>query len=205
MMERKARVSRLRRTNAELEKSIDEAVIKIVTEEGFQSLSLLKVAKQAKVEITVLTKRFDTLEGLIKHYAAKSDYWMTPSLALDDTKTPKENIKLLFTGLINHLYDNEFMQKFLLWELADENIVTRRMAAAREAYSIGIIDFYRKEFRKASIEFQPVVALIISGIYYLALHRKISTFALVDFDTPKGKEQLIQTVIKMVDELFPGR
>ncbi len=204
-MEKNAKSFRVRRTNAELDKSIDDAVIKLIAENGFQSITLLNVSKLAKVEMSVLVKRFDNLEGLLKSYAARYDYWFSTLVEIDRAKTPKENIKHMFIALINELYQNEFMQKFLLWELNDDNLITRRLATAREAYSIGLIDYYRKVFPKASMEIQSLMALVISGIYYLILHRKISTFALIDFDTPQGRDQLIDAVSKMVDEMLPGK
>ncbi len=201
-MENSTEKKRVRRTNAQLDECIDLAISKQIIKRGFVGVSLLGVAKEAKVETAVLYKRFGGLTGLLKSYSEKHDFWFSSSFEVDERKSPKENLKRLFTNLIDELYGNDFMQRFLLWELLNESDITREVANNRERNGKGVLEYYRKAAKKIGLDSDAVLALITSGIYYLVLHRKISTFATIDFDTEKGKEQLVRMIESLVDRLF---
>jgi hypothetical protein len=47
-----------------------------------------------------------------------------------------------------------------------------------------------------------MAALLISGIYYLILHRNMSTFCNVDFSSKSGRERLEKTIDQLVSILF---
>jgi hypothetical protein len=47
-----------------------------------------------------------------------------------------------------------------------------------------------------------LAALIISGIYYLILHRNMSTFCNVDFSSKSGRDRLEKTIDQLVSILF---
>jgi AcrR family transcriptional regulator len=201
-MEKISENKRVRRTNAELEACIERVVRKQILEKGFANITLLGIAREAKVETTVLYKRYGSLNGLLKTFARKYDFWFSTLFEVDEKKTPRENMKQLFRSFIIELYDNDFMQQFLLWELADKSEITRQMSNEREENATGVLAYYRQYAEELAIDMDMFLAIMISAIYYLILHRKISTFSLIDFNNPEGKPRLLKTMDDMVDLLF---
>jgi hypothetical protein len=50
--------------------------------------------------------------------------------------------------------------------------------------------------------FAGIGSVLIAGIYYLVLHRKVSTFSNINFDTQQGKQILLDTVEEMIEYAF---
>ena len=160
---------------------------------------VLKLSQEAGVEPPVIYSRFKNIDELIEQYARKYDYWLNNIISLKEENTPKENLKKILVDLINELYNNEIMQRVLIWEMNDTHKITRRMAHSREIDSADLIEYYNRDLGDVN----GMMSLMISGIYYLILHRKISTFSTINYNTPQGRQILIETVENMVDKLLP--
>jgi len=191
---------RHRRTKEELDEIIWNALKKQVVERGFNNITLVGLAKEAGVEPPVIYKRFEDLDELLEKYARKYDFWLNDILKFKKEYTANENIKKLLTDLINELYDNDVMQRLLLWGLNDTHRITRRLAMSREMDSADLITYFNSQFP----HFEGIGAIMITGIYYLILQRRIATFCYIDYNTPQGKQNLIDSIGMMVDKLFPG-
>ena len=189
---------RIRRTKKELEDALWATLEKQIIEKGVDNITITGLAKEAGFEPLVIYNRFQNMDDLLETYARKYDYWLNDIFKISKENTPKENIKKLLTGLINDLYDNEIMQRLLLWGLNDTHRITRRMAQIREIDNSELIQYFNSELK----DFDGTGSLMIAGIYYLILHRKISTFANIDYNTPQGKEFMIQTVENIIDKLY---
>ena len=190
---------RTRRTKKELEDALWTTLEKQVIEKGFNSITITGLAQEAGFEPLVIYNRFNNLDDLLETFMKRNDYWSNNIFRIDKRKSAKDNLKMLLTGLINNLYDNKIMQRVLIWILNDTHGITRRVVLNREfEYSKAI-----QHFGKNLENYSGVASLMIAGIYYLILHRKISTFNHIDFNTPQGKQLMIETVENMIDTLFP--
>jgi hypothetical protein len=94
------------------------------------------------------------------------------------------------------------MQQMLIWELSDDNPVTRRTASLREKINEELIRALEQKFNATGVDMSVLAALMISGIYYLILHRNMSTFCNVDFASKSGRDRLEKTVEQLVSILF---
>ncbi|MDR1761059.1 MAG: TetR/AcrR family transcriptional regulator, partial [Bacteroidales bacterium] len=186
-----------RRTKKELNEAIENAVEQLIVEQGFNEISFAKIAELAKIEVPVLYNRFKNVDDFLENYAKKYDYWLTDLSILNKRDTPKTHIKQLLVDIINKLYDNDVMQRVLVWELNDTHRVTRLMALSREMETSNLLQYFSDELE----DFDSVSSLLIAGIYYLILHRKISTFCSVNYNTPRGKRLMIETVEHIIDAL----
>lgn len=194
---------RHRRTRETLEKDVLNAVTSLIEEVGFANVTLTAVAQRAKIEASVFYRRYDNLEELFDEYTHKYDYWLSGITELLPTDLSDEDtLKWLLRSLSTALYRNRVMQQLLIWELSDDNHVTRRTANLREKISENLIQALETRFANSGFDMNVVVALFISGIYYLILHRNMSKFCNVDFSTRKGKERLENTVDQLVSVIF---
>ena len=83
------------------------------------------------------------------------------------------------------------MQQLLIWELSDDNPTTRRTAQLRESINEPLIRLLEHKFKDSSLDINVISAIIISGIYYLILHRKRSHFCDVDYNSRAGKDRFL--------------
>jgi AcrR family transcriptional regulator len=193
---------KIRRTKKEIEDAIWNTLQKLVIQKGFNNLTLTGLAKEAGVNPLVIYNRFSNLDDLFEKYIRKYDYWLNDLVTIDPKKTPKENLKNLLVNLIKELYSNEVMQRVLLWEMNDTNRITRKMAQSRETDSNYLLNYFNTKLGNENINFNMVLALFTSGVYYLILHRKISTFSTIDFTTKEAKEEMIKTIEKIIDLVY---
>lgn len=194
---------RHRRTRETLERDVLNAVTSLIEEVGFANVTLTAVAQRAKIEASVFYRRYDNLEELFDEYTRKYDYWLGGITELMPTDLSDEDtIKWLLRNLSSALYRNRVMQQLLVWELSEDNHVTRRTATLREKISEELIMALESRFENSGYDTNVVVSLLIAGIYYLILHRNMSKFCNVDFSTRKGKERLENTLDQIVEVIF---
>ena len=193
---------RKRRTKKELEEIIWNAFERLVIKDGFNRITLIKLAREAGVEPPVIYNRFENEDILFEQYARRNDFWLNKAVNIDPKLSPKENTIKVFVDLIDHLYDNEIMQRILLWGLNDTHKITRQIAMQRDFENIVLIDYFNDGLKKNGLNVNIFNAMILSGIYYLILQRKISTFCTVNFNRAESKEELKKMVREMVNRLF---
>lgn len=194
---------RQRRTRETLERDVLNAVTSLIEEVGFANVTLTAVAQRAKIEASVFYRRYDNLEELFDEYTHKYDYWLGGITELIPSDLSDEDtIKWLLRNLSSALYRNRVMQQLLVWELSEDNHVTRRTANLREKISEELIMALERRFENSGYDMNVVVSLLIAGIYYLILHRNMSKFCNVDYSTRKGKERLEATIDQIVGVIF---
>jgi AcrR family transcriptional regulator len=191
-----------RRTKKELEEIIWAAFERLVIAEGFNNITLIKLAREAGVEPPVVYKRFKDMDALFEQYAWTHDYWLNHSVSIDPELSPKENLIKVLTNLIDNLYENEIMQRILLWELNDTHTITRRMVMSREFENAFMVDYVSNGLKNSGMNVNIINSILITGLYYLIIHRKISTFCMVNYNSEESKEQMKQTVRDMVNKIF---
>jgi len=203
MSENTEKKRRVRRTKITIERDVLNAVASLVEEVGFANVTLTGVAQRAQIEATVFYRRYANLEELFDQYTHKYDYWlgnlaeMMPSDLSDE-----EAFKWILKNLTIALYKNKGMQQLLIWELSHDNQVTRRTSGLRELINEPLIRLLEYRFKDSGIDMNVICAMMISGIYYLILHRNRSKFCDVDFATKKGKDRLESAVEQLASILF---
>jgi len=192
-----------RRTKAAIEVAVMDAVNALIEEVGFTKVTLTGIAARAKIEPTVFYRRYSNLDELFEVYTHKYDYWLAGVTALmPEDLSDEDSMKWILLNLIRALHKNRGMQQMLIWELSDDNPVTRRTSYLREKINEELIRALELKFKDTGIDISVLAALVISGIYYLILHRNMSTFCNVDFSTKSGRDRLEKTIDQLVSILF---
>ncbi len=196
---------RTRRTKRTIEEELFRVVEQLVVQKGFNGVTFSEIAREAKVERRVLYNRFSGLSDLLDKYVQRYDCWLSKSVTFNPNESAVNNIKNLFSDLVNRLYKNQAMQKILIWELNDTSKTTRRLAQKREIDATELLKHFNestKDFRNGEL-INEFLSLFTAGIYYLILHRKVSTFGFTDFDTEEGKDILINVIFRIIDCVYP--
>ncbi len=192
-----------RRTKAVIEQAVMDAVHSLIEEVGFNKVTLTGIAARAQIEPTVFYRRYTNLDQLFEEYTHKYDYWLAGIAELmPPDLSDEDSMKWILLNLVRALHKNRGMQQLLIWELSDDNPVTRRTATLREKINESLIRELEKRFDMTGVDMSVLAALIISGIYYLILHRNMSTFCNVDFSSKSGRDRLEKTIDHLVSILF---
>lgn len=192
-----------RRTKAVIEQAVMDAVHSLIEEVGFNKVTLTGIAARAQIEPTVFYRRYTNLDQLFEEYTHKYDYWLAGIAELmPPDLSDEDSMKWILLNLVRALHKNRGMQQLLIWELSDDNPVTRRTATLREKINESLIRELEKRFDMTGVDMSVLAALIISGIYYLILHRNMSTFCNVDFSSKSGRDRLEKTIDQLVSILF---
>ncbi|MDR1698516.1 MAG: TetR/AcrR family transcriptional regulator [Prevotellaceae bacterium] len=191
-----------RRTKEAIDTAIWDAVERLAIKKGFTGITLTGLAKEAEIEPPVIYTRFENLDDVLKKYARKFDYWLDDIFKIDPKKSPQENYKKLLVNLIENLSNNQLMHKMLAWEVADIDPITRQFAKQRELKSDYLFTYFKEGTKDFDFDFNPSIAIMIAGIYYLTMRKQVSNFCEINFDTPQGKQILKKTISNMIDKLF---
>lgn len=191
-----------RRTSQEIEEAVFLATEKLVKEKGFNNVAFTEIMKLAEVEPQVMYRRFSNIEDLYDKFIRRYDYWLLDLAEYRlDENDPIASMKNVLIGLATSLYENQVMQKILVWEVSDNNKLTSRNALNREIHTLPVLDFFRKNM-PPGVNFNIFTSLLIGGIYHLILRRDRSSFCGIDFNTDKGKSILVDGVTQVIDAVY---
>jgi len=184
--------------------SLMKAIGKILREKGYSKLCINLVSEESGVDKAFIYRHYETFEGLLKSYIEKQDHWL---MNLEEvTKVPIVNhrkfMKDLLTNQFLGVYENEEFQQFLVWELGDKSGFTAKVSVEREILAKPIFDQCRDVFKDYRIDLNVIYAWWSAGIYFLILHKEVSTFCEYDFTKRQDVEEFLKTLRWMVDVLF---
>ncbi len=192
-----------RRTTKELDDLLLDTVKELIEEVGFSNITISSVVSRAKIEPVSFYNRFNDITELFDKYVRTFDYWLNDLFDFSPVRnTSRQNGINLLVGLIDTLNKDVSMQRILAWEVSEDNYITRRTAKIRETHSESLIEYFTKTYSDDNLDIRVVSALMISGIYYLCLHKKLSTFCGINFETEEGTDLLKKNVIELVNRVY---
>jgi AcrR family transcriptional regulator len=194
---------RIRRSKQDIESIILEAASDLIIESGFNNVTISSIVQKAKIEPAVFYKRYSDVNDLFDKLVREFDYWLNDAFNFDPLNNkPQTNCENLLIGLIDSINSNPTMQKLLIWELSEDNYITRRTSDNRERHSQPLVDYFVNNYSDPELDIKVVSAIIISGIYYLALHKNRSTFCGIDFESKEGISLLKKNVHFLVNRIY---
>lgn len=198
---------RVRRSKSLINDEIMKAVSKVMEEQGFGKLGINSVSEAAGVEKPFIYRNYTTFEKVLEEYVLRNDYWMTFILqrAMSD-QTEELNIPKIFTNLLVELFtvldENRDFRNIIMWELYEDTPFIRKIAQRRENETKEEMRLLADYFEDSNVDIAAITSLMISGIYYLVLHRNISTFCGIDLRTKEGKKRMLDTLRYFAKLLF---
>lgn len=195
---------RRRRNTIAVKMELIDAVGSVLKKHGFSKLGINLVAEEAKVDKNVIYRNFEDFDKLLEAYVEKQDFWF---MALKEhgsevIRDKRAFMKYMLADQFRVLYSNKELQQLLLWELGDQDDFTTNVAIKREILAKGIFDQYRSLLDDYGVKFNFIVAIMISSIYYLILHREKSTFCETDLTMKNEREEFIEAIEWLTDLIF---
>lgn len=193
---------RIRRTKATITENIRKAAVESVLKRGFSGSLVSEIIKKAKIEPVVFYNRYQNLEEFFSEFVKGYDYWFSDvAKEANKLETPHDQFIALIEGLQECMIEKSVMQELIRWEIAVDNDITKRTASIREMFTLPLAEKYDDLFKNSGIDFVAIVTIIVSGLYYLYLHKDRSTFCNIDMNTEEGRNRVNQA-IKFLSELL---
>ncbi len=197
---------RTRRTEATIIEDIRKAAVESVLKRGFSGSLVSEIIKKAKIEPVVFYKRYKNLEEFFSEFVKGYDYWFSDvAKEANKQETSYDQFIALIEGLQECMIEKSVMQELIRWEIAEDNDITKRTASIREMFTIPLVEKYDNLFKNSGIDFVAIATIIVSGLYYLYLHKDRSTFCNIDMNTEEGRNRINQAIKFLSEPLFNKR
>ncbi|RNA62232.1 TetR/AcrR family transcriptional regulator [Chryseobacterium nematophagum] len=180
------------------------AVGKILRVKGYSGLKVSKIAAVAGFDKKLIYEYFGSTDKLIDEYIKSQDYWskINQNIEVDLSDGGKEFTKQALLNQFESLKKNKELQKIILWELSESKPILRKLVEQREEVGgmlfENITDPY---FGEGAVRYRAIMALIISGAYYLNLYTgyNASKFCGIDLKSEEGREEVQKAMVELID------
>lgn len=197
---------RIRRTKATITENIRKAAVESVLKRGFSGSLVSEIIKKAKIEPVVFYNRYQNLEEFFSEFVKGYDYWFSDvAKEANKLETPHDQFIALIEGLQECMIEKSVMLELIRWEIAVDNDITKRTASIREMFTLPLAEKYDDLFKNSGIDFVAIATIIVSGLYYLYLHKDRSTFSNIDMNTEEGRNRVNQAIKFLSELLFSKR
>lgn len=196
--------------NKEISKQkLIEAVGYIILREGFNGVGINAIAKEANLDKVLIYRYFGGLNGLLKAFAKQKDFYMNISNRLHDEfeKVKKSDLKSLIVEILitqlRDLRNDRELQELMLWEMMEKNELTVAIAKEREEKGYELSTKLKSKMDLTDGETDAIMALLVSGIYYLVLRSKtVDMFNGVELTSENGWQQIENAIKQIVNSYF---
>ncbi|SDI33293.1 TetR/AcrR family transcriptional regulator [Chryseobacterium jejuense] len=181
------------------------AVGKILRVKGYSGLKVSKIAAVAGFDKKLIYEYFGSTDKLIDEYIKSQDYWSKFSPNIEEEQQSSKGQDALTKGILaqfENLKKNKELQKIILWELSESKPILRKLVQERE--DVGKVLFENitdPYFGEDAKRFRAIIALIVSGAYYLNLYPayNASEFCGLDMKTEEGRAEIEKAIVEIVD------
>lgn len=195
------------RTKANLITALGE----ILKKDGFSGLNITRVADEAKVDRRLIYDYFGGLEGLVKEYLNRNDYWkINPEDISDIVESGKADAgKSLAYGVLENQFDslinNEEMRRIITWGLSEKLPILKELDLKRETIGNQVLsEVIDEHFSLSDKNFRAMYAVLMGGVYYLTLHAKMqeNPFCGIDIQQASGQKEIKKALQKFLDLIY---
>lgn len=205
-MEKKKYLGKINNTERSMGRLI-KAVGAVIETEGYTGLTATNIAKAAGLSRRSISRHFGNVENLIETYVKGKDYWVAaagdaPALAEKSRgKGTKEILKTLLLNQLRYFYDNEEMQKIVLWQISQRTDIMSQVIAEREKLSTAFFSLSDKELAGTDVDLRAIASVLVAGVYFLVLHAKSTdaSFCEIDLNTPDGLKRIESAISDILD------
>lgn len=185
-----------------------EAVGIILKNEGHAGLKINNIAATAGVDKKMIYTYFGGLDDLIDEFMRTQDFWS--NVKKEESATPiddggKAIAQELLLQQFEYVLHNEGMQKLLLWSLSEDRISLREWVDNQEKNGEQLFKYISDpHFKENAPQFRSIMALLISGLYYLDLYSMVngSKFCGIDIQSKEGRLEIEKAIKFLLDQTY---
>lgn len=190
-----------------------ESVGAIIARDGFGSIGVNSIAREAGVDKVLIYRYFGGLQELLTAYSEQAEiWWQVDDIIGEHLPGPEEEtlagwLALVFRRHVDFLRHHPVTLGILAAELAKPNELAAALEAIREERSIElmrrILGRLETEAKETLRYVGPVMALLGAASNYLvARGQDVRTFNGIDIQSELGWSQIYETVELMLEGLL---
>ncbi len=198
-------MSRTQRDRRATEGEILEAVGTLLTREGFASLGVNAVAREAGVDKVLIYRYFDGMPGVLHAFAESEALWPGIDEILGGGPTDLRTMDVAdrwATALVRYLralQRRPLAREVLAWEQVDRNELTENLQQRRDAWFDDLLALLSDDGASVS-GLDPVATVLVAATaihYLLARSRLHASFNELDIDSEDGWSRIEEIVHTM--------
>jgi AcrR family transcriptional regulator len=196
------REKRNRRTNQEIKKSIFDAVLRIVREKGFTSLSLNLISEYSNINPVTLGKRFRDVNDIIEQFIGRYDYWLDFFTDSTDGEPTGASYRETLGSVLDVIWKKKAIQQILAWQITEDSEIAAAQARNRDEAINVLTARYAARFAGSPYDIRLLTAILLAAISCLsACRRKSSAFG-TDLKGHDGSARLLKGISQLSDLVF---
>ncbi|MFW6324824.1 MAG: TetR/AcrR family transcriptional regulator [Desulfovibrionales bacterium] len=173
-----------------------KAVGTVLAREGFRSIGVNKVAREAGVNKSLIYRYYGGLKELLSAYGRSLEFWPSAEELLEgrmeefQNMPPKEQIALFFKQYMASLRKRPQTLEILAWEMLERNELTSQLEYRRVRTALEFFELLHGEIPE-SIDLTALVVILASAVNYLVVRSRVSGhFGGIDFTNDKGWDRI---------------
>src|SRR5690554_1424485 len=198
------------REKARTMNKIIAAVGTVIKDLGYPGLTIANISKASGTDRKLIYTYFGTLDHLVETYIKQKDYWNfevqknTEDFIKNNEKIDLNFMTTILQGQFDAVLNDQERQRIIHWELGENRDILRRLSDSREELGERLFQLYESQIESTDIDLRATVALLIGGLYYLALHANSngSLFCGIDINEPQGKERIDRAMEKILQTCY---
>lgn len=187
-----------------------EAVGIIIKSKGYTGLTATNISKAAGLSRRLITIYFESLENLIETYFRNKNYWVAAlghvneMIEKNQGGNTRQLLDFLLQNQLDCFYEDEEMQKVILWQISQRNQIMHEISEDRERFGSSFFNLADKELSGKDIDLRAVTGLLVAGIYYLVLHAKSndSLFCEIDINNQEGMIRIKKAISSILEKVY---
>jgi len=181
--------------------------------EGFDAVGINAVAARAGVSKVLIYRYFGDLEGLMRT-AAEQLRGITPDISLrvvecaneHEQLSPESLMRCTVLELRRSVEDNPLLRRLLVWELTEDNAMTRLTTELREESGLDQTEAFSRllaELRPDNNTDVPaLLALVTAGVFFLSLRSdSVRYFNGLDIRSDEGWQRIADAAADLMRHL----
>ncbi|MET3115739.1 AcrR family transcriptional regulator [Pedobacter sp. CG_S7] len=187
-----------------------DAVGTIIKTKGYTGLTASNISRAAGLSRRLITLYFGTVDNLIETYVKGKDYWLVASgnavemIKNNKGENTREILESLLKNQLDYFFNEEEMQKIVLWQISQSTTIMKEVCDERELLSKHFFALADIELQGQSIDLRAVAGLLVAGIYYMVLHAKSTDtpFCEIDINKPEGMERIKNAISLILKQAY---
>ncbi len=197
------------RNKEESKKKLIDSVGQIIIRDGFKGIGINTIAREANLDKVLIYRYFDGLDGLLRAFAMQKDFYLNISdqilKAVENARSKdiKELVIQILTAQLYEILKNKELQQLMLWEMIERNEITIAIAKEREEKGYELSYKLKQKLQLDNVDTDAVIALLVSGIYYLILRSKtVDIFNGVELNSDDGWKRIENAIRLIIQSIF---
>ena len=193
---------RTRRTDAEIKKSIFDAVYQIIKDKGISILSINLIVEYSKISPLVINKRFKDLNDIIEQFISRWDYWIDLFSENKHQAPTKESYRETLELVLDIIWKKKAIQQILAWQITEDSWLQDSTIKEQEAGIKKFTDQYDGLFKDSGHDIRLITAILLASIYYISSYKKKATFCGLNLKGHIGNIKILEGISQLSDLVF---